>query len=427
MISAGLAGITCASMAIAAPGRQLDTQPIQTVDLPPGNNGDGMVYLDRETAPEAKRADKVLDAITAGGEADDLLRPMSPVYTALRRGLGHYRARWGHLPQVEIPAGPAMKGGEDSKRVELVRQRLGLAAGTKFDKDVTAAVRAFKADHALSADGVVDAETVAALNRGSQHYERVIAVNMERARALPAGGGQRYILVDAGAARLWLYENGKVRDTMRAIVGSKAQETPMIAALMRYAEVNPYWNIPPDLVQERIAPRVLNEGTAYLASKRYQVLSDWSDQAQVVDPATVDWKAVAEKRETPRVRQLPGADNSMGEIKFMMPNDMGIYLHDTPGKALFEQADRWISNGCVRVEDARRLAAWLFGEMPQGKSPDQEERVDLSDPVPVYITYLTAAPAEGDGGIVFRADPYGRDAEALARLSAQASGAAALE
>ncbi len=113
------------------------------------------------------------------------------------------------------------------------------------------------------------------------------------------------------------------------------------------------------------------------------------------------------------MRQLPGPGNSMGDIKFMMPNDYGIYLHDTPDKALFQKEDRWISNGCVRVEDARRLAKWLFGNMPRGSDPDAEERVDLERPVPVYITYMTAGASHG--GVVFRKDPYGRDAALLAR------------
>jgi murein L,D-transpeptidase YcbB/YkuD len=105
----------------------------------------------------------------------------------------------------------------------------------------------------------------------------------------------------------------------------------------------------------------------------------------------------------------------MGEIKFMMPNHLGIYLHDTPDKTLFDVDDRWISNGCIRVQDARRLARWLFGEMPHAEPRDRQQRVDLDDPVPVFITYLTAAPG-ADGEIVFRADPYSRDAPIIARM-----------
>ena len=40
--------------------------------------------------------------------------------------------------------------------------------------------------------------------------------------------------------------------------------------------------------------------------------------------------------------------------------------------------------------------------------------MNLPQPVPVFITYLTAAPA-GES-IAFRKDAYGRDGEQLARL-----------
>lgn len=410
-----------AALALAASpveARPLETGRIELVDIPSGAGTAGMVYIDQETTPAEFETDELLDEISPAGSTGkgiDLLRPMNPVYTALRRASVRYRQKWSDLPQVEIPSGPTLKAGQEGKRVELLRHRLGLSPGTRFDKTLSDAIREYKLVHGLPGDGIADAATIASLNRGVDYYERLITINLERAQALPRDERQRYILVDAAAARLWLYEDGKVRDTMRAIVGNSAQETPMIAALIRYAEVNPYWNVPPDFVQNRIAPRVLAEGSSYLRERRYEVLSDWTDRAREIDADEIDWAAVAEGSEQPRVRQLPGQNNSMGKIKFMMPNEYGIYLHDTPDKSLFEKADRWISNGCVRVEDAERLARWLFGEMPNGRSREVQERVDLTEPVPVYITYMTAAPTES-GSVVFRADPYKRDATSMARL-----------
>jgi murein L,D-transpeptidase YcbB/YkuD len=104
----------------------------------------------------------------------------------------------------------------------------------------------------------------------------------------------------------------------------------------------------------------------------------------------------------------------MGRVKFMLPNDLGVYLHDTPLRDLFAGADRRQSSGCIRLEDAQRLGRWLFqGAMPR-PSGAAEQRVDLPEPVPVYITYLTALPSRG--GIVFRPDTYGRDPALLASL-----------
>jgi murein L,D-transpeptidase YcbB/YkuD len=242
---------------------------------------------------------------------------------------------------------------------------------------------------------------------------RLIAANLERARIIQPTA-RRYIIVDSAGARLWLIEDGRIRGRMRTIVGKKGQETPEMAGLIRFTMLRPYWNLPHDLTRERVAKRVLRQGTGFIARERLQILSDWSPSARPIGPSAVDWSAVASGRHKLRVRQLPGPGNGMGEMKFMMPNRLGIYLHDTPNKAAFESEDRRISSGCVRVEDARRLARWLFkGEPPEPRGTAPEQRVDLPEPVPVYITYLTAVPAER-GGILFQPDVYGRDPALLA-------------
>lgn len=230
--------------------------------------------------------------------------------------------------------------------------------------------------------------------------------NLDRIRALPANPGKRFVLVDAAAARLWMYEDGKVVGIMRVVVGKPSEPTPMMAALIRYASVNPYWNVPPDLARDRYAPDVLKKGVGVLRAKRFQALSDWSEEAKVVPLEKVNWRAVADGSTELRLRQLPGPGNGMGRVKFMFPNELGVYLHDTPEKALLKESDRLFSSGCVRLEDAPRLGRWLFGKpLPTGGVA--ERRVDLPTPVPVYLTYLTVA-AEKDR-LVYRDDVYNRD------------------
>ena len=201
---------------------------------------------------------------------------------------------------------------------------------------------------------------------------------------------------------------------MRVIVGSPKTTTPMIAVIMRNAKANPYWHVPPELVRSLTAKRISTEGISYLKNFHYEVLSDWGPNAQKVDPKSINWKAVASGRKEPSmlVRQLPGPWNSMGKMKFEMPNDYGIYLHDTPLKEKFA-GDRWISNGCVRLEDYQRFATWVFGRMPQPTA--YEQRIDLPRPVPVYLTYLTVEPSPGHG-VVFRPDRYGWDTLAMPQM-----------
>lgn len=372
-----------------------------------------MIYADPALQRPAAATDSSVSKRAA--QARQRQAAANPLYLQLEQGLEAYRDRWGSLPQTEIPAGPVLRSGSTGPRVAALRERLGLLPGDAFDAELAEALRAYQAAHGLPVDGIAGAVTVGSLNNGAAHYERLIRINLERARALPADLGDRYVLVDAAAARLWMYEDGQPVDSMRVIVGKPESETPMMASMIRYAVLNPYWNVPPDLVRDRIAPNVLEHGPAYLNERGYELLSGWDDDAVQLDSASVDWQAVAAGRETLRVRQRPGVGNFMGDVKFRMPNDLGIFLHDTPDRALFDAPDRRLSSGCVRLEDAQRLSRWLFGRQVQARSDDPEQRIDLPDPVPIYITYFTAAPAE-DGGIAFLSDVYGRDRAMLAQL-----------
>ncbi len=425
-------GFILAALLLAATpvGAAVQAPPTDPYSLPKGGEqGLDMAVVDEDALPKEPEqvADELRDASLDeqwSGAPVDLMRPVNPLYTDLRRALVRYQLEWAGLPCLLIPeSGPPLVKGASNERVTALRTRLGLGAPDPllpagFDSALETKIKAFQAAHGLPADGKADAETIRALNRGPDFYQQRILLNMERARRLPAPGtanARKYILVDAAAARLWMMEDGKVAGTMKVVVGTTASPTPMMAALMRYANVNPYWNIPPDLVRKSIAPAVLAQGPAYLKAKRYEVLDSWEDDAKVVDPTTIDWRAVAAGATEQRVRQLPGAGNFMGEIKFMLPNNYGIYLHDTPAKALFGQDERHRSNGCVRLEDARALAKWVFGDMPRATSPDAEQRVELAEPLPVYITYLTAGIAP-DGKLAFAPDTYGRDQRLLARF-----------
>ena len=244
----------------------------------------------------------------------------------------------------------------------------------------------------------------------SAGQRRQIWTNLARVRALPALPQGRYVLVDAASARLWMYENGRPVDSMKVVVGKPDLQTPLMAGFIRHAIENPYWNVPDDLVKNTIAANVLDHGLSYLSDRGYQVLDGWTAGAKVIDPKTVDWLAVHKGLRNVHVRQLPGGDNFMGAVKFEFPNPQGIYLHDTPDLHLMKEDARQLSSGCVRLEDAARMHRWLMGApLPRhGRKAPPEQQVNLPEPVPIYITYLTVQPS-GDQ-LAFLGDPYALDA-----------------
>jgi len=380
--------------------------------------GIDFVYVDPQMSSVARRKQKPQNWLSRlfNPGASRTGAP-NPMFDQLARGLQQYQASWGRLPQTKIPAGAALKRGSTGKRVALLRTRLGLNPAGGYDEQLAQAVSAYQAVHGLGTpDGIAGKATIASLNRGSTYYARRIAINMERAYRLPSMRAfDRYVVVDSGAAEVYYFNRDRMADKMRVVVGTAKTKTPMMAVLMRNARVDPYWNVPPELVKSLTAKKVGEMGLSYFKDFHYEVLSDWSPNAQIIDPKTVNWKGIASGKVKPtvHVRQLPGPWNSMRNMKFEMPNDYGIYLHDTPHDELFAQNERHLSNGCVRLEDYKRFAGWVFGYVPQSQT-GLEAKVDLPRPVPVYMTYLTVAATPS--GVTFRPDPYGFDALAMPQM-----------
>ncbi len=248
-----------------------------------------------------------------------------------------------------------------------------------------------------------------------------VRATLDRLRLIPAKG--KIIVVDTANQRLMMVEDGTVAGSMKIIVGKLKSPTPLIAGKVHYVTLNPYWNIPMDVVQRRVAPTVVKRGVSYLKAARYVTTSKWGADAVAVDPSTIDWKAVAAGTEKAYLRQLPGVNNMMGHMKFGFANRFDIFLHDTPHRDLFNKSVRNLSMGCVRLEHAPDLARWLLGTEPVTSDDAPEQQVALSAGVPVYTVYLTAS-VDGDK-LVYANDVYGFDQPAQALATVPTAGAVA--
>jgi len=225
---------------------------------------------------------------------------------------------------------------------------------------------------------------------------------MERLRWLPPTTSGRRIAVNIADFRAYVFDGDSITFETRAVVGKRFHETPMFTALMTYVVINPYWNVPPSIARSEILPKIKADAN-YLAKNHMEM-------------------------EGNRIRQLPGPWNSLGRFKFMFPNPHNIYLHDTPARALFSEADRAFSHGCVRLEKPAELAAVLLGS--QGWTPERiratvetgaQTVINLATPIPVTLSYATAFRTP-DGLLHYGRDIYGRDRKLLAALEARSEG-----
>jgi len=371
---------------------------------------DKIIFADPRMRPQRLLPADVLMPAAIAPSLDGYLAAsawMNPIYDNLRDALEDFRKHWDDLPAGTIASGAPLRLGASGERVRDLRHKLGFPEGNRFDKPLAWKVRVFQMEHGLAATGVADSATIAALNGDSSSYEERIRLNLQRARPLPPAG-TRQVVVNIADAKLIMFGQGKQQGEMRVVVGKPNEQTPVMAGLISYAILNPYWNVPTDLVRDRVAPKVLAGQT--FEGMHYEALSDWTAHARLLRPDEIDWKAVADGRQEVRVRMLPGGTNWMGKMKFMFPNELGIYLHDFPDKSIFSEDHRQLSSGCVRLSDAPRLGQWLYGRPLETRSPAPEQYVTLPKPVPIYMVYLTVM--AGEKGIAYLDDPYGRDSPA---------------
>jgi L,D-transpeptidase YcbB len=393
---------------------------------------------------KARRAaiDSTLRSALSKDEFDDMVSPLRPrqkEYKELLQMLAEYReieakGGWGTIAEVS-----RLQWGDEGPYVEVLRHRLQATgdlekAGGKpiYDDKVAKAVARFQERHGIEADGSAGPKTLAALNVPVETRVRIIELNLERYRWLPSDFGKRYILVNIPDYRLHAYDGGKARLTMRVIVGDEySHATPVFADSMTHVVFRPQWDVPRRILVDSVIPNV-RKNIHYLAQHSYEVV-DIARNEVIADPSVINWSKLDMNKIPFRVRQKPGSGNELGTVKFMFPNQFSIYLHDTPADSLFEKQNRTLSHGCVRVEDAVKLAGYVLDQQ-EGWGDDEileaiaadptkdmaPTSVYLKHPVPVYLLYLTAFAR--DGVLHFRDDPYSKDRRAMAGMGRPAPG-----
>jgi len=360
-------------------------------------------------------------------------RPNKPVYAALRSALASYRdlaatGGWG-----AVPIGPAIKPGMADPRVPAIRARLSRTDGAAadapsdnenaYDDALVETVKRFQARQGLDVDGVIGASTVVAMNVPVEDRIKSIVVAMERLRWMPEDLGKQYLIVNIAGFELRRVDAGDIKERMAVVVGKPYHRTPVFSDNIRYVEFNPYWNVPSGIAIKEELPK-LRRNPGAVAAQGFEVVQG----NRVLGPQSIDWSQYGPGHFPFQLRQRPGTNNALGRVKIIFPNPHNVYLHDTPARSLFGRSERAFSHGCIRL--ARPLD--LAGQVLQAGGVDgwNRERIDgviasakttvvnLRDPLPVHITYLTAW-VDGDTAN-FRGDIYGHDVKLLAALDGKA-------
>ena len=395
-------------------------------DRPDIRRDQAAVQVDRWQADLAMAADpaRVIDraALLPVGAAQ-LKAELARVRQLARQG-------WGTIPG-DATIEP---GSTDPVRVPALRARLAaedsvLAAspdqGAVYDPTLEAAVRRWQEANGLEVDGRVGRISIGLLNRPAAARVDQIRVALDMRRAAVAEGPERRIEVNVPDYRLSVTEGGREILGMAVIVGRRDRQTPMLRVRMTAIQFNPQWGVPERNARQDLLPRLRRDPGA-VADRGFRIFQFVNGERVEVDPRTVDWSQYNTQRFPFIIRQDAGDANALGRIKFIMPNNDDIYMHDTPDRHLFRRPDRAFSSGCIRLERPMDFMAMLLEGTP-GWSVDRAQRavdsratstMQLGRSLPVTLRYRTVA-VEGDR-VRIRPDVYDLDA-AYARAMAAPS------
>ena len=373
----------------------------------------------------------VLKALAADAEPAETLaafNPQNSYYQKLKAQLASMKPETKNT--VRIAADTLIKPGQDNaelpKILALIVQKAPAGYlnsyqemfdrhkdGTLYDPELVAAVKDYQKLMGKVPDGVIGRATIAGLQGETSSVKRErILYAMERLRWLPRDFGQRYVFVNQPAYRAQYFDQGKEQLAMDVVIGSPRNQTHFFYDTISTVVFNPSWGVPRSIVMNEMMPRILAD-FGYLDRNNYEVIAG----GKRVASSSVNWSAVAQGKAHVGVRQKPGPNNALGELKILFPNSHDIYLHDTPSKAAFKRDMRAISHGCIRLADPRAMASAVMstGEENLTKYFGKNERgIKVPSGVPIYLTYFTAWPDEASGKIRYYDDVYARD-EGLAK------------
>ena len=367
-------------------------------------------------------------AAAAGGQSTfaNATAPVQSSVDGLKAALAQYRMIESQGGWPALPDGPALHPGAAGPDIGRLRRRLAMSgelaevaeAAASFDARLSAAVMRFQARHGLDADGVVGRRTRAALNVPANARVRQIEANIARLQTMPEDNGERSILINVAAFELTLLDGGRAAFRSAVVVGRVSRPTPTLSSSVTRIVTHPSWRIPRRIAVLDILPKVRRD-PAYLNQQSIRVFGTANGERVELPAGSIDWRRLHADNFPYLLVQDPGPLNALGRIKFFIPNEQDIYLHDTPARELFRRPVRSFSSGCIRVERALELAELLLsrddGErleaMADALEKGQTSEIPLAAPVPVHIVYLTAWTDE-DGVLHFRDDIYGLDGSA---------------
>ncbi len=277
-----------------------------------------------------------------------------------------------------------------------------------FDETVEKGVRAFQERHSLDRDGILGLRTCRLLNMTPTNRVRLIHESIAQLDQLSAEWKGRFILVNVPTYDLFAVNQNRIEHAQSVIVGLLSRPTPNLSSPILSIVLNPSWGVPVSIFMKDKLRKVLHD-PEYLERSGYRV---YDQHGELLDPTVVNWDEVSRDHFPYTVRQQPGPNNALGNLKFILANDRAIFMHGTPQVSLFEKGERALSSGCIRVEDPIALALWVLNDahmtmnlMHDMIDEETTQALPVKEKISVHTIYIPVW-VDKEGILIFSSDPY---------------------
>ncbi|MEY8213688.1 MAG: L,D-transpeptidase family protein [Colwellia sp.] len=351
---------------------------------------------------------------------DISLEPTSSDYLPVSKRLRYLLWLSQLYPWTPLVIEGLLKQGDYHKSIPEISLRLNILGdldrydrnNMQLNREIATSLLRFQRRHGLTPDAVIGPKTLRWLNVTPKKRSRLLASNFLKRSSYLASLGKRFLLINIPAFEMILVDNDEIQLKSRVIVGKPYRQTPMLSSQISNVVLNPSWRVPRRLLWRDLLPKVREDGL-YISRRNFDV---FDTKGVIIEKSPEEWQELAHGHFPYRLEQRPGEENTLGRYKFYFENGYSVYLHDTVDKSLFEESNRALSSGCIRVENVAGLASWMASNLVIDKKTWLDMKVErqktqwfaLDDSLAIHVVYWTAW-IDNEGNSQFRNDIYNQN------------------
>lgn len=218
---------------------------------------------------------------------------------------------------------------------------------------------------------------------------------------------KRFLFLDIPTCKIYAFEKKRMIFSQKVIIGRNNSKTPLFFPTYISSLIfNPSWQVPQCMLKKKI--NQIKRNPQYAIRHKYVIKNYLGEKINPYNISKYHPNNLS-------VCMPSNKHNPMGDIKFKFSGSSSILMHGYPVNYLFKNKNRYLSAGCVRIEDEYKMASWIIYKsisernikrvmnlVNKGKTSHLKVKFSL----PIFMSNIQMGVDE-KYNIVIRKSPYG--------------------